>query len=359
MKSIVINSKKLLQLTNVVAPIVRDKSTLPILTSLLFEVSKNKLKITASNGEIRASVSDEIKTKDTFSFCVSKQIFHNILSSFPNIDVTICMDEKDIVLKSDLGTYSIPFENSAEFPSRENLGEMTAFKVDTELFLDGLKKAIPFVDVSTENLDRILIKSEKKKLNIAGISNVCFYEKEFDYNGDDVEVVLTTDSAKYLVGSIDVDSELSINYNKTFFCVYFDNISIEITQLAVKFPNYKKILDSLPKEKNLKLDLAELSASVKRVSSVSDKDNNCLVFDLDKNKLKLSYLNKALKHKIDEELVCDYSGESIKIGFSIRHLKTILSTINVVDVYMTEPSRPILFVDENSRLLLSPMKFID
>jgi len=73
--------------------------------------------------------------------------------------------------------------------------------------------------------------------------------EEFDYNGDDIEVVLTVDSAKFLVNSINTDSELSIKYNKTFFCVYFEDVSIEITQLAVNFPNYKKIINSLDKKK--------------------------------------------------------------------------------------------------------------
>lgn len=358
MNSFTINSIELLKNVNFVAPVVREKPSLPILTNLLFECLDGVLKITASNNEIRSSVSMETSSEIDFSFCVSKALLSNILSSLPSIELMISVEEKEIIISSTLGVYNLPIESSLEYPKGESMGDLNTFKVDTDLFVDGLKKAIPFVDYLTENLDRILIKSENKKLNIAGLSNICFYEKEFDYNGDEIEVVLTTDSAKFLVQSIDTESELSIKYNKTFFCVYFDNVSIEVTQLSVVFPNYRKILNSLSKEKLFKIDLGKITSSVKRISSVSDKDNNTLIFDISENKVALKYQNKDYNHKLNEELDCEYTDEQIEIGFNIKKLKLILSILDSeCEFYMTTPERPVLFVEENTRILLSPMKF--
>jgi len=351
-----INSTKLSKAINVVSPVVKDKNALPILSDLLIESNKEQLKITASNGEIMTSISIELQSEKSFSFCISKTLISNILSSLPSIDLTLEVIKNELTISSKLGSYVLPIVNSDEYPKSSAIGEFNSFKVDSELFLDGLRKAIPFVDTTTENLDRILIKSENNKLNIAGLSNICFYEKEFDYNGDDIEVVLTTSSAKFLVDTVSPDEDLSINYNENFFCVYFDNVSIEIRQLAVKFPNYRKILNSLRKEKPLVFDLEILSASVKRISAVSDKDNNSLIIDLEKNTAKLYYENNFLNHKVNESIVCEYSDEPIKIGFNIQKLKQILSILDDVNIFMTEPTLPILFVAENTRILLSPMK---
>jgi len=351
-----INSSKLSKAINVVAPVVKDKSPMPILANLLFEVSKSQIKITASNGEIRTSVSVELVSEKQFSFCVSKNLLGNILSSLPNVDIALEIHKNELTLTSNLGIYVLPIEDSKLFPEKGDLKELNSFKVDAELFLDGLKKAIPFVDTFTANIDRVLIKSEKNKLNIAGISNICFYEKEFDYNGDDIEVVLTTSSAKFLVDTFDVDDDLSINYNDTFFCVYFDGVEVEITQLAVQFPNYRKILNSLKKEKSLTFDLTTLSDSVKRISAISDKDNNSLVMDLENNVAKLSYENNFLNHRVKEEIACEYTDEPIRIGLNIKNLKQILSTVSEVKIFVTTPTLPILFEEENTRILLSPMK---
>jgi len=359
MKSLNIKSTELLKAISVVAPIVKDKTTLPILSNLLFESSEGKLKITASNGEIRSSVSIDIDSDETFSFCVSKNVIVNILSSLSDVSLVISIDKSKLSISSSFGVYDLPTEDALLFPKQEDMGDLNSFNVDTEEFISGLKKSIPFVDTLTENLNRVLIKSEKKKLSIAGLSNACFYEKQFDYNGDDISVSLTTDSAKYLCQVIDLDSDLLINYNATFFCVYFDDISIEMVQLASNPPMYKKILDAVKKENNLKIDRELLLSCVKRFSAICDKDSKAFVFNISKDKISISYKNDLLNHKANEELTdFTYSGVDLSIGLNINKFKTVLSTLEYqeVDMFLSDSNYPALLVEENTRIIISPMK---
>lgn len=359
MGTISINSTELLKSINVVSPVVKDRNSLPILSNLLIEVEKAELKITAYNQEIRSSIGIEVKNKDTFAFCVSKSLLSNILSSLTSVDLELDFNGKNTLkISSKSFEYSLPTEDAKLFPENPNLGDLDSFKVDTEMFLDGLRKSIPFVDTLTENLNRVLIKSKEGKLNIAGISNICFYEKQFDYNGDDVDIVLTTESAKFLIQTIGADSDLSIKYNSAFFCVYFDNISIETLQLAVKAPPYQNILDKLEKKNCLYINREMFLACVKRFAAVSDKDSKFLILEVSKDKMNLSYENDFLKHTA-KEIVTDfvYDGEEIKLGLNINKFKTVLTTLEQdVKMYFSASNLPALLEEDNTRILFSPMK---
>ena len=358
MNSLHIKSSELLSVVNLVAPIVKDKTSLPILSNLLFEANDGKLKITASNGEIRASISIDVDFKHEFYFCVSKNVLVNILSSLPNIDIIISIEKSKISISSSFGVYDLPTEDSLLYPKQEDMEELTSFNVDADQFIDGLKKAVPFVDVLTENLNRVVIKSENKKLNIAGLSNSCFYEKQFDYNGDDISISLTTDCARYLSQVIDVDSELSINYNKTFFCVYFEGMSIISTQLASNPPNYQRIFDVLQKKNTLTIDRELFLSCVKRFSAISDKDSKSFILNLSGDKMSISYKNNLLNHTANEEVKeFKYVGTEISIGLNINKLKTILSTLEEDEavVCLSTFDKPMLFEEQNTRILISPM----
>jgi len=358
MSTITVNSIDLLKSINVVAPVVKDRTTLPILSNLLISVSGNELKITAYNQETRASITMKIESDEEFSFCVSKSLLHSILSSLPNVDLSISFAKTTLSISSKIGDYSLPTEEAVFFPESPNLGDLDSFKVDSQLFVDGIQKAIPYVDSLTDNLNRILIKSEDSKLNIAGMSKVSIYEKKFDYNGDDVEIMLTTESAKFISQTINTDSDLSIKYNSNFFCVYFDNITIESIQLAVKSPPYGKLLDSIKEENILKISRELFLGCVKRFSAVSDKDSKFLVMEVSKKKITLSYENDFLKHTKKEEVTeFEYDGIEVRIGLNINQLRTILSTLEEdVTMYFSAPDRPVLFVETHTRILFSPMK---
>lgn len=358
MSTITVNSIDLLKSINVVAPVVKDRTTLPILSNLLISVSGNELKITAYNQETRASITMKIESDEEFSFCVSKSLLHSILSSLPNVDLSISFAKTTLSISSKIGDYSLPTEEAVYFPESPNLGDLDSFKVDSQLFVDGIQKAIPYVDSMTDNLNRILIKSEDSKLNIAGMSKVSIYEKKFDYNGDDVEIMLTTESAKFISQTINTDSDLSIKYNSNFFCVYFDNITIESIQLAVKSPPYGKLLDSIKEENILKISRELFLGCVKRFSAVSDKDSKFLVMEISKEKITLSYENDFLKHTKKEEVTdFEYDGIEVRIGLNINQLRTILSTLEEdVTMYFSASDRPVLFVEIHTRILFSPMK---
>lgn len=358
MKKISIFSTALLKAIQSVAPVVRDKNVIPIYDSLLFDIKDGKLTITGANPEVRASTNLEINAKVDFSFCVEKNLIVNILNGLSNKDIQIEFGNNEIIIHSDLGIYNLPTEPSEEYP-KQIVDEVESFMVDAEILLDGLKKASPFVDEATENLNGIMIKSIENLLFIVGANHNKFYERQFPYNGDNIELYISTAAARFLVQSFDADDPLSISYNKTFFCISCGGFSVEVTQMNIKFPDYKKILDAIKRNYCFKIDREYFASSIKRFHSICDKDVNTLILAFDKNKVELYFENTLKSFKAKETLDCTYNDKPFKIGFNINFLRSALSCLDAEEIewYLMEEFKPSVFIEEGTRVLLSPTKF--
>lgn len=362
MKKLSILSTTLLRAIQTVAPVVKDKNVVKIYDNLLCEIHSRTLKITAANQEVRANTSiDEVESSGNFSFCIEKNIMVNILNGLPlGTPIELEFGNNEIVISSKFGVYNLPIEPADQYPKPNKIEDANSFMVDSEFLLDGLRKAAPYVDESTENINGILVRSVENTLYIVGCSSHSFYEKEFPYNGNPIDLVLSPSAARYICQSFSEEDLLTINYNNSLFCVSYGNFSVEITQMNIKFPNYKKIMDAVQKTKHLKIDREMFLASVKRFHSICDKESNTLILEMKDNKLDLYFENNLKGYKGREVLDCLYVGSEFKIGFNISYLKAVLTSLESdIEWTLHEVKHPTMFIEENTRITLMAVKVKD
>lgn len=361
MNKLSIISTDLLKAIQLVAPVVREKNVIKIFDNLLVEIIGTKLKVTAANPEIRASVFiDEVNASADFSFCIEKNILLTILNGLPLGTATeLEFGNNEIIVSSKIGVYNLPTVPSNEYPKQAEIEDGNSFMVDSGFLLDGLRKAPLFVGDEALAMNGILIRSIENTLYVVGCSNAFFYETQFPYNGNAVDLVLSPSAARYIHQSFDSDDSLTINYNNQLFCVAFGNFSVQVTQMNIKFPDYKKIMNAVKKTMCFRIEKEILLASVKRFQSISDKDNNTLILDIKSNTMELYFENTFKSYKACESLEC-LSDVNIKIGFNVNYLKAVLSTLESdIEWYFHEVKHPTMFVEENTNILLMAVKFQD
>jgi DNA polymerase III subunit beta len=360
MQKLSIISTDILKAIQLVAPVVREKNVQRIFDNLLIEIIGTKLKVTAANPEIRASIIvDEVNASGDFSFCIEKNILVTILNGHPlGTPIELEFGNNEVIISSKIGVYNLPTVPSEDYPKQNEIEDANSFMVDPNFLLDGLKKSSPFVDESMENINGILIRSVENILYIVGCSPQYFYEREFPYNGKPIDLVLSPSAARYIHQSFDGDDPLTINYNNKLFCVSCGNFSVEIIQMDIKFPDYKKIMNAVKKSMCFKIDREVLLTSVKRFHSISDRDNNTLILDIKSNTLELYFENTAKSFKAKETLDCTYDGDELKIGFNVNYLKVVLGILDSdIEWYFHEVKHPTMFIEENTRILLMAQKF--
>ena len=102
----IVSSSLLLKNIQVLGGILSTNNTLPILDYFLFDISKNLLKITASDLETTLSADIEIESNETCSIAVPAKLLIDTLKTFPEQPLTFnILDNNTIEISSNHGKY--------------------------------------------------------------------------------------------------------------------------------------------------------------------------------------------------------------------------------------------------------------
>src|ERR1041385_2785508 len=127
-----VSSSELQKVLGSISGVIPPKSTLPILENVLFELSKDKLNITATDLEISMSVSLNVKGSMDGKIAVPAKRLFETVRSLPTTDITFTADagNNKIVMQTENGEYRLTGESSENYPS------VPAFKGHDDLKMD-------------------------------------------------------------------------------------------------------------------------------------------------------------------------------------------------------------------------------
>ena len=132
--------EKLKEAIQKVEKITQKNSTLPILSCVLLEVSKNTLTIKATNLDLGIEFNIPVKTVVEGSIAVPAIIFSQFLNSITNEkSVSVYVDGGVLNLKTDKSKTTIKTFPTDDFPIIPRVEEGKEFDVDASDFVKGLK----------------------------------------------------------------------------------------------------------------------------------------------------------------------------------------------------------------------------
>ena len=365
-----INQQDLQKSLNYCQGVIEKRSTLPILSNVLLDVSNGKLTITATDLDLifihkisNIEILEEGKT--TTSASIMYDIVRKI-SSGKKINFSNPSENK-LQLESEKSLFNLNCINASEFPLTDEDFNKNEFVINSKHFLKLLNKCkfsisndetrhyltgIFFHQTQTE--DKIFLTAAATDSHRMSISKIRLKNKiEFD------PIILPKKTIFQLCSILeDFDGDIKISNIKSK--IKFEiNDSILISKLIDgKFPNYIQVI---PKEnqKKLEVDLKSFLNSVDRVASVSLDKKDGVKFSLSKDILKLSVNNtnsgdgkESLSVKFDDEL---------DISFNSRYLIDVASQLDgeKIEIYLKDSGLPALIKDPSdfdSIYVVMPMK---
>ena len=365
-----LNQQDLQKSLNYCQGVIEKRSTLPILSNVLLDVSNGKLTITATDLDLifihkisNVQIMEEGKTT------TSSSIMYDIVRKFSagsKIDFSK-PNENKLNIESDKSTFNLNCINASEFPlTDENFNE-NEFSINSKELLKLLNRCkfsisndetrhylsgIFFHQTQTD--DKIFLTAAATDSHRMSISKIRLQNKiEFE------QIILpkkTIFQLTSLLENYDGDVKVSNIKSKIKFEL---NDSILISKLIDgKFPNYIQVV---PKEnqKKLEVDLKSFLNSVDRVASVSLDKKDGVKFNLTKDNLDLSVNNtnsgdgkESLNVKFDSEL---------DISFNSRYLIDVASQLDgdIIEIYLKDSGSPALIrdpADYDSIYVVMPMK---
>jgi DNA polymerase-3 subunit beta len=154
------------------------------------------------------------------------------------------------------------------------------------------------------------------------------------------------------------------------FCENRDTVDISVTtkQLVVKdekavmvvrlkqgeFPRYQSIVQAVPLDNHIRINRILFLESLKRINLFTEDIFHTIQLQISGNTMILSSQNADLGNARDE-IIIEYSGEPLTLGFNCRYFIETLQVMECefVDTYINSENSPCLMKSERDKGFLS------
>ena len=333
----IVSSSQLLKQLQVLGGVINSNNTLPILDNFLFEISKNQLKISASDLETTMIAVLAIESDSTGAIAISARLLLDTLKTFPDQPLTFKTEGDNIIeISSDQGKYDMAYFGGDEFPKSVTLPSPSKTVIPSNILATAISKTI--FAAGNDDLRPVMSGvffqfSNENSTFVATDAHKLVRYVRTDYTSEKlVEFIMPKKPLTVLKGilmseNIDVD----IEYNESNAKFTFSNLSLTCRLIDGKYPNYEAVI---PKENPnvLTIDRGLFLNSAKRVSIFSNKTTHQIRLKITGNELIISAEDLDYSNKAEERLSCNYNGDDIQIGFNSRFLVEMLSNLSSDEV---------------------------
>ena len=131
---VTVNSKDLSKALSIVMPAIGANPVLPILEDVLVEVSENEMKLIGTDLDLRICTTVECKHDVGFSTAIPAKPLLDVVKKLPNQPLTMQVKDSKIYIKSAFGKYSLPVEDSSDYPKGLQLEDCEPQTIDASEF---------------------------------------------------------------------------------------------------------------------------------------------------------------------------------------------------------------------------------
>lgn len=368
-----VSSTDLLQGLLTVSRAIAAKSILQILDNFLFVLEGNTLTVTASDSE--TTLKTVIRIDDVAEegkIAIPAKLLTDSLKELPTQPIEFATEpEKSIVNIAWMsGSAQIPFISADGYPELPVMTDCHSFTVKASVLASGINSTIYatadeelrpvmngiYFDITPENTT--LVASNAHKL-------VCYIRN--DIKGDGVSnFILPKKPASILKNNLAkmTDEVVEVAFDAQRASFRFDNQYMICRLVDGTYPAYKSVI---PKNNTnvITVQRTEILNASKRVAVCSNQATGQIIFKLSSNSIEVSAQDIDFSMSAHENVVCEYSGSPMEIGFKSTFLIEILSNLpyDQICIRLADPNRAALIQpavqtdpDEEICALLMPMR---
>lgn len=324
---------ELLEKVQIVQKGVSTRSTLPILTGILFKVEDNKLFLSSTDLEISIECVCDVKTITSGSVVIPARLIGDVLRNLPEAVVKLNSNKStnQVELECEKAKFNIKTLPPEDFPKTPRLKKEQSCTLKSKLFTDALKQITKATskDEARPVLTGVLFKINENKLKMVATDSYRLAIKEIEcISSMDKEVKLVIpgrvlDEITKIAPKEKSEIRLLIGENQAGF--EFDNIQIITRLIEGEFPKYQQLIPE-SYQVQLRLNKEVLIGATKRVSLLA-LNNAPIKVSIGDNKLVISSQSSDVGEAI-EKLDLKEKVEPITIAFNAQYLLDGLLSIN-------------------------------
>ena len=322
----------LLKNVQIVENVIGAKTTLPILSNILIEAEDDGVVLVGTDLDVGIITSLPLKPDIKGSITIPAKKFLDIIKELPPIDITLSVKKNNMIWiecgNSQFKVIGLPKEEFPQLPEFKNKN----FTPIQQKLLKQMLNLISFA-ISRDETRHVLngalfvIKPSSLQLIATDGRRLALSEAEIQFpNTRETRSIVPTKAIQELSHTLSDEGDVKMFFGENQVMFDLGQTKIISRLIEGEFPNYEQVV---PKEAKDKVVVSRdgFLAAVKRASLFSHQDSVAIKMELTKDKLVLSKSTPYLG-EVKEELVVEYKGKDIAIGFNPDYLIDVLRAID-------------------------------
>lgn len=364
---IICNKENLLSGIQVVYGTTTLKSTLPILSNILVETTREGIRLTATDLDIGIINDIPLKVEVEGAVTIPAKRFFDIIKEIPHDkQITISAKKNNIInIECENLFFKLIGLPKEEFPRLPEFKDKESIVVSQPL----LKKMLAMTsfamsfDQTRYVLNGSLFVIGPKSIRIVAtdgrrmsmVENSVQLPKEFEKNPK--QIVIPAKAISELLKTLqpEGDAKIIISENQVLFNLGSTTIISRL--IEGEFPKYEQVIPKESKDK-LKVSRESLLLAVKRASILTSQESQAIKLEVFKDKLVISKVTPELGES-REEIPVSYGGSGIVIGFNPGYLLDVLKNMDKPEVALelSSPEKPgVIRTDDGYVYVVLPMQ---
>ncbi|CCY83593.1 dNA polymerase III subunit beta [Prevotella sp. CAG:1185] len=370
-----ISSTALASRLSALSKVFSSKNSIPILNCYLFEVNNNQLTITASDSENIMTTNLQLdEACENGMFAVNNQTILDAVKELPEQPLTLDVDMATYAIKVIYlnGVYNFTGQSGEEFPKFQSLPEnATSIIIDSKTLSNDISRSIfatdngelrpvmngIYFDLTPDSLAIVASDGHKlvKTMNMSVKSET------------PLSFILPKKPANLLKNVLlKNDDDIIIRFDDRNANIIFSDGTLSCRLIEGRYPNYNSVIPQ-NNPNQLTIDRLVLIGVLRRVLPFASDSSQQIRLHIEMGKVVISSEDVDFATSAKEEIVCDYNGSIMDIGFKGTSLMEILSHLDCEEVVLklADPSRPCIILpaeqpeNEEILMLIMPMLLND
>ncbi len=365
MKIIVSKEEILAKLSNI-QNIVEKRNTMPVLSHFLLDAGKQGSHIIATDLDTALKEPLQAKVEKEGKICVPARKMFEIVREVEGELTFESVDDQWLKLKAGASNFRLACLPSKEFPAWPGMEDMEEISMNAGVLAEVIEKTVYAAGESDTRytLNGLLFHvTSGSKLTVVGTDGHRLALIKRDITGSPKEerkLIIPRKAASELGKLLDrYEENVTVTLGRNHILFTIGDMQFLTRLIEGTYPNYEQVIPS-GNEKKILVQRDAFAKTTRRVAIMSRERSNAIKVDLSEGMIALTSSNPDLGEAHDEIMV-EYKGENLSLGFNARYLLDILEVMasERVSLEMQAPLSPVLVReenDENYRCVIMPMR---
>lgn len=359
-----LDRSELLAALNVVSKGTSSRTTLPILSGILFSASGDSLVMSATDLEISVKAGVKAAVEQAGDTVAAGRLVADIVRSMPESAITLETAGPDLLsISGAQSSFKVKTLTPDDFPKFPEIGDGNRVSIPTDTFISVVRQVSKAVsrDETRPVLTGILVTLTGPRLKMVATDSYRLAVKEMDLPeavADNAEVIVPGKALEEVSRLLGDAESVILGFSDNQVILEFGDVVYVSRRIEGAYPNYNQLL---PQEYTSRavVDRHELMDAVKRVALLA-QHNAPLRFAQSEATLTLSATTPDVG-EATESIMVQTEGNDIEIAFNPAFLVDGIasSESDSIAVEMTSPVKPAVFRsagDDSFLYLLMPVR---